>query len=450
MSTIGALATAPAPAGLAVVRVSGDRSREVLNALFRGVKSSPTESPRKLVYGEVLDFQTGEPIDKGLAVYMPGPFSYTGEDIAEFQFHGSPLLVEKVLRSLFAYGVTPAEPGEFTKRAFLNGKLDLVQAEAVSDLINATSEESLKIASEAMRGKLSGFIHEAGTPLREVLAEIEASIDFPDEDISPKALSEIKNTLTTVKEKIDSLIYSYRFGHVVREGFRILLYGAVNAGKSSLLNLMLGKERAIVSSQAGTTRDVIEETVNYEGFNFVFSDVAGIRDTSDVVEIEGVERAQDRVDWADVVWMVVDATAENWREILESLHGRAKEVWLIVNKVDLNPAAIGSVMCSKCARNFYVSALNKTGREALFEALIDTLKGKSPSDSSVVVTHERHRKALVNASSAIESALDGIELPLEFIAVEIRRALSSLDEIIGKTYTEDLLSIIFSKFCIGK
>lgn len=450
MSTIGALATAPAPAGLAVVRVSGERAREVLSALFKGLKSSPVDNPRKLVFGEVLDFQSGEPIDKGLGVFMPGPFSYTGEDIAEFQFHGSPLLVEKVLRSLFAYGVTPAEPGEFTKRAFLNGKLDLVQAEAVSDLINATSEESLKIASEAMRGKLSGFIEEVGTPLRESLAEIEASIDFPDEDISPQTLTQVKNSIQTVKEKIDSLVYSYHFGHVVREGFRVLLYGPVNAGKSSLLNLMLAKDRAIVSPEAGTTRDFIEETVNYEGFNFIFSDVAGIRETSDIVETEGVERAHDKVEWADLVWMVVDATTDNWREILEALHGRAKEVWLIVNKVDLNPSAIGSVMCSKCTRNYYVSAIKKTGREALFEGLIETLKGKSPGDTSLVVTHERHRKALVTASSALQSALEGIELPLEFLAVELRRALTSLDEIIGKTYTDDLLSVIFSKFCIGK
>jgi len=444
MSTIGALATAPAPAGLAVVRVSGERAREVLNALFKGLKTNPVDNPRKLVFGEVLDFQSGEPIDKGLGVFMPGPFSYTGEDIAEFQFHGSPLLVEKVLRSLFAYGVTPAEPGEFTKRAFLNGKLDLVQAEAVSDLINATSEESLKIASEAMRGKLSGFIEEVGTPLRESLAEIEASIDFPDEDISPQTLTQVKNAIQNVKEKIDSLIYSYHFGHVVREGFRVLLYGPVNAGKSSLLNLMLGKDRAIVSPEAGTTRDFIEETVNYEGFNFIFSDVAGIRETSDLVETEGVERAQDRVEWADLVWMVVDATTDNWREILEALHGRAKEVWLIVNKVDLNPGAIGSVMCNKCTRNYYVSAIKKTGREALFEGLIEILKGKSPGDSSLVVTHERHRKALVTASSALQSALEGIELPLEFLAVELRRALTSLDEIIGKTYTEELLSVFFS------
>lgn len=450
MSTIAALATAPAPSGLAVIRVSGERAREVLNSLFKGLKSSPVDNPRKLVFGEVLDFQTSEPIDNGLGVFMPGPFSYTGEDIAEFQFHGSPLLVEKVLRSLFAYGVTPAEPGEFTKRAFLNGKLDLVQAEAVSDLINATSEESLKIASEAMRGKLSRFIEEVGTPLREALAEIEASVDFPDEEISPKTISEIRNTITNTKEIVDSLIYSYQFGHVVREGFRVLLYGAVNAGKSSLLNMMLGKNRAIVSSEAGTTRDFIEETVSFEGFNFIFSDVAGIRETKDFVEIEGVERAEDKVEWADLIWMVVDATTDNWREILESLHRRAKEVWLVVNKVDLNPSAIGNIVCEKCSRNFYISALKKSGRESLFQALIETLKGRSPSENSLVVTHERHRKALVGASSALESALEGLDLPLEFLAVELRRALNSLDEIIGKTYTEDLLSMIFSKFCIGK
>lgn len=455
--TIGALATAPIPAGLAVIRVSGSRCRAVIRALFES-KKSPVDHPRELIYGELLDATSGKPIDVALAVYMPGPHSYTGEDVIEFQFHGSPLLIEKILRSLFAFGVVPAEPGEFTKRAFLNGKLDLVQAEAVSDLIQATSEASLKLASEALQGKLSSAINEIGEPLREALAEVEASIDFPEEEISPESKESIKKSLVSVRAKIQELVRTYHYGHVVREGFRVLLYGKTNVGKSSLLNALLGKNRAIVTDQAGTTRDTIEEQYSYEGFQFIFCDVAGIRSSKDEVEKIGIALAEDRVNWADVVLFVVDATApeSEWRPLLSDLQSRAKEIWMVVNKVDLNPGAIGTIVCEStiCSRNFYISAKTKNGCEALMDALVELVKARMPiqTDGNQVVTNERHRSALVKASEAIEKAEQAIEdnLPLEIMSGEIRIALTSINEIVGKTYTEDILGMIFSKFCIGK
>ncbi|WKZ57622.1 MAG: 50S ribosome-binding GTPase [Bdellovibrionota bacterium] len=250
VSTIGALATAPAPAGLAVIRVSGPRTKVALRSLFQS-KKNPVDDPRRLILGDLLDFETGQIIDKALAVYMPGPNSYTGEDVGEFQFHGSPRLVERILRSLFAFGISPAEPGEFTKRAFLNGKLDLVQAEAIAALISATSDTALRIAGEQLKGRFSDSIQLIGEPLRDVLAEIEATLDFPEEPIDTKKSDTLRLALEGSRDRLIELIGSYSYGHVVREGFRVLLCGPPNSGKSSILNLILGRPRALVSDISG-------------------------------------------------------------------------------------------------------------------------------------------------------------------------------------------------------
>jgi tRNA modification GTPase len=256
-TTIAALATAPVPAGVAVIRVSGPRTRLALKALFKG-KKDPLRHPRTLIFGEILDFKTSATLDKGLAVFMPGPWSFTGEDVGEFQFHGSPVLVQQVLRSLYAYGILPAAGGEFTKRAFLNGKLDLAQAEAIADVINAKGEEELRFAGEQLKGRLSQAVSAIGEPLRDVLAELEASIDFPEEDIEPERIDQIAARAEVARAKVSQLLSTYAFGALVKEGVRVLLCGQPNAGKSSLLNLILGKKRAIVSPISGTTRDLIE------------------------------------------------------------------------------------------------------------------------------------------------------------------------------------------------
>ncbi|MCO6431048.1 MAG: tRNA uridine-5-carboxymethylaminomethyl(34) synthesis GTPase MnmE [Deltaproteobacteria bacterium] len=455
-TTIGALATAPAPAGIAVVRISGPATKKALRNLFRG-KKDPVANPRLLVFGDLVDFKSGDIIDQALAVYMPAPFSYTGEDVGEFQFHGSPLLVQKILRSLFASGVLPAEPGEFTKRAFLNGKLDLVQAEAIADLINASSENALKIAGEQLEGRFSSSINSIGEPLRDTLAELEASIDFPEEDIDEVKLSNTKHVIAKTISEIDALLQSYSFGQVVKEGFRVLLCGPPNAGKSSILNRILGRERAIVTEVSGTTRDLIEESATLGGYNFIFCDSAGIRETSDSVEKIGIELALDRLEWADLVILVADASdeARQWEHVLPLLKGAAKKIWMVTNKIDLNPSAIGSIFCdsSTCQQNFYISARTLAGFESLTQALIDEVAHSLPSQSeaSSVVTNERHRSLLSRARASLQRALEGCgNQPLELVSIDIRTALTSLEEIVGKTYTEDILGRIFSKFCIGK
>lgn len=456
-TTIAALATAPAPAGIAVIRVSGPRTRLALKTIFKA-SHDPTSDPRRLVFGRIIDYKSSEEIDHALAVFMPAPHSYTGEDVAEFQFHGSPALVEKILQSLFAYGVSPAEPGEFTKRAFLNGKLDLVQAEAIADLINATSEHSLKIAGEQLKGRFSEAINKLGEPLRDALAELEANIDFPEEGIQPTQSENIVQAMSNARAKIGEFLKTYSYGQVVREGFRVLLCGRPNAGKSSLLNLILGNQRAIVSAVSGTTRDLIEEQAIIGGYRFVFCDSAGLRDSQDPVEKIGIELARERIPWADLVLFVVDAseTGEDWKRTLESLRGKAKKIWMITNKIDVNPNAFGTFFCDSmlCAQNFYLSVKTGAGFEALTDALVEEIKSSSAdrSQANQVVTNERHRACLMAAHEALGRAIDAGRraFPLEIVSAELRIALNSLQEIVGKTYTEDILGRIFSKFCIGK
>lgn len=456
-ATIAALATAPAPAGIAVVRVSGPLARKAIHALFQA-KKDPVLDPRRLIYGHLLDYKTGSIIDKALAVYMPGPHSFTGEDIVEFQFHGSLLLVQRVLRSLFAFGISPAEPGEFTQRAFLNGKLDLIQAEAIADLINASSEQALRIAGEQLDGKLSQAILYIGEPLRDALAELEAAIDFPEEEISPESITHIRSILEKTRQQIDSLVDSYAYGQVLKEGFRVLLCGLPNVGKSSLLNALIGQERAIVTEISGTTRDVIEVEANFSGFRFVFCDSAGITDTEDRVEQIGIELARERMSWADLILLVVDATdlSESWEPLLKELSEKGKKIWMVINKIDANPQAFGQIVCDShiCAQNIYLSATTRQGFTSLIEALKDEVASRShdSTSGSQVVTNERQRNCLERASNALGQALITISAKNseEILSEDIRNALRELEEIVGKTYTEDILGRIFSKFCIGK
>lgn len=456
-TTIAALATAPAPAGIAVVRVSGPLSKTALHAIFRSARD-PVSDPRRLMYGQILDYKTGAVIDTALAVYMPGPFSFTGEDIAEFQFHGSPLVVQRVLRSLFAFGISPAEPGEFTKRGFLNGKMDLVQSEAIADLITATNEQALKIAAEQLAGRFSAAIDELGEPLREVLAQIEARVDFPEEEIEPAARETLQQTLMQIRENLAILIDSYGYGHVVKDGFRVLLCGLPNVGKSSLMNRILGEKRSIVTDVSGTTRDLIEADAVFGGYRFVFCDSAGITDSDNPVEKIGVELARERLGWADLALLVVDAgdTSNRYETLLSELQGKTKKLWMVVNKIDLNPRAIGGILCDSntCSQNIYISVKTDHGIQTLIEALIDEVAQRigNQADASTIVTNERQRECLGRAAHFLDVAIAGLaqNRAEELISIDIRSTLAALEEIVGKTYTEDILGRIFAKFCIGK
>jgi len=456
-STIAALATAPAPAGVAVVRVSGPRARAALGALFKSTKD-PAVDPRRLTLGTLIDHSSGKIIDHAMAVFMPGPHSFTGEDVCEFQLHGSPGIVQKALRSLFAFGAIPAEPGEFTKRAFLNGKIDLTQAEAICDLISATGDQALSVASEQLNGRLSSALSKIGEPLRDILAELEASIDFPEEGIEPAKLGEISSQVATARLQIEQLLRSYRYGQAIREGFKVLICGRPNVGKSSILNLLLGHERAIVSPISGTTRDLIEEQAIFAGYRFILCDSAGLTDTEDLVEQIGIARARQRIAWADLVLCVADATdtTNSWRTVLPQLAEAAKKIWVITNKLDLSSEAIGTseVDHTICARHLHLSAKTRAGFDTLVQALVEEVAATRGdfAESSEVVANERHRQCLETARQSLLAASDAITsgLPAEVISGEVRLSLSALEEIVGKTYTEDILGRIFSKFCVGK
>ncbi len=456
-NTIAALTTAPAPAGIAVIRVSGPDTKLAFRTLFRS-KKDPVVNPRNVILGDIIDFKTGAVIDRALAVYMPGPRSFTGEDVGEFQFHGSPLLVQKILRSLYASGIDPAEPGEFTKRAFINGKMDLVQAEAIADLINASSEQALKLAGEQLKGRLSSVISELGDPLRDVLAELEASIDFSDEDIEPEGLQTLMSKLEGSLQKIEYLLDSYAYGHLVKEGFRVLLYGKPNAGKSSILNLLLGRNRAIVTDIAGTTRDLIEEEAMLGDYKFIFCDTAGITETEDKVEKIGVSLSKERIEWADLVLLIADGTdsSDSWKELVIDLKEKAKRLWMVTNKIDLNPSAIGTFYCDlqTCQQNFYLSAKTKDGFDALVEALRDEVSNAviNSGETSGIITNERHRVCLERCRENLDRAIRGDKsnYPIEIISTDVKQALDALDELVGKTTPDDILGRIFSKFCIGK
>lgn len=457
-TTIAALATAPQPAGLAVVRVSGPQTRFVLKALFRS-KLKTTKRPRELIIGDLIDFKTGEKIDNALAVFFPGPRSYTGEDVCEFQFHGSPLLVQRVLRSLYAFGVEPAAAGEFTKRAFLHGKCDLTQAEAISDLVHATSEQALKIASEQLAGRFSNTIRTIGEPLRDILAELEASIDFPEEGIEPTARENMSQQLGVAESEIERLLRTYNYGSTLREGLRVAICGRPNVGKSSILNRLVGEDKAIVTNVSGTTRDAIEAEAIFGGYRFLFCDTAGLRNTNDLVESIGIQRADDKISrWADLVLFVVDGSDVDfdWSAMAAEIRSKAKKVWMLTNKIDLNPTAVGTFFCDSavCAQNFYLSAKTGDGMESLIDALTEEVKHGigDTADASHVVTNERHRDCLERAAGSLERARDSIgeKLPVEITCAEVRGALNALEEIIGATTSDDILGRVFSKFCIGK
>jgi len=452
-ATIAALATPPAPAGVAIVRVSGTGAAHALSLIFRGT-TNPVSDPRRLCYGTIVEPATGATLDHGLAVFMPGPHSYTGEDVVELQFHGSPLIAQRILRALFSLGVSPAEPGEFTRRAFLNGKLDLVQAEAVADLIAATSERALRLAEEQLGGRLSHAVERIGDPLRNALAELEALIDFSDEDIAPASLSEIAQIIADARDHTTRLIDSYNFGSIVKEGFRVLIAGLPNVGKSSLLNLLLARERAIVTPISGTTRDLIEEEITIGGYRFVVCDSAGITDTHDPVERIGVALARERIGWADLVLYVVgaDTPVATWLPLLESIRPSARRMWLLVNKIDLQPTEL--TPAAGCEKVIYLSAKTRIGLDTLTADLVAAVEHRRADggDSGVALTNERQRRCLDEARTALNRALEGLgaHAPIEIVSADVRTAIAALAEIVGQTYTEDILGRIFARFCIGK
>ena len=453
--TIGAIATPPGEGGVAIVRVSGPDSERIAGEIFRrsGARNGALRS-HTLHYGTIRNPQSGEMLDQALVVLMRKPRSYTGEDIVEVHCHGGPLVARAILELILARGARHAEPGEFTKRAFLNGRLDLAQAEAVLDLIRARTRKGMSLALDQAQGGLSKWVGELREELLDILVQVEASIDFPEEEIELLQRDQLAEKIGVLKEKVSELIASYEWGRLFRDGARVCIAGRPNVGKSSLLNALLGEERVIVTPVPGTTRDVIEESINLGGLPVALSDMAGIRETDDPVEKIGVEFSLKRLEAADATLVVLDGsqpqTAED-RAVLEAV--RQKRTLVAINKCDL-PRVIDPSWIIATAGDkplISVSARHGQGLDEL-KQLLRNLLLNLPSEPPIMVTNLRHKAALEKGERALAAAREALRggLAPELIGVELQEAKDGLEEIIGAVTNDNILERIFANFCIGK
>ncbi len=454
--TIAAIATAPGEAGIGIVRASGPQAMPLCLGLFRRYRTpaDPLPPSHRAVYGYVVRPDTEEKLDECVLTYYAGPRSYTGEDVVELACHGSNLVLGTLLRDLVRAGARLAEPGEFTQRAFLNGRLDLAAAESVIDVIRARTDAALRVATGQLSGRLSREIAALRHALITLLAEIEVAIDFPDDE-EPPADAEVAERARGVRDRARELLRTADAGRLYREGASLVLVGRPNVGKSSLLNALLREERAIVTEIPGTTRDIIEESLNLRGIPVRAIDTAGLRETVDRVEALGVERARGQIAAADVVVWVLDAaeglTEEDVR-IAAELQG--VRVLVAANKIDqgtqLDPTSVPALF----AREIPIvplSAVTGEGLEALEEALAGLLLGGLTPDS-VWVSNTRHQARLQTAVEALERAIEasGTGFDQAAIALDLRLAAEALGEITGETVTEETISQIFARFCVGK
>ena len=457
--TITAIATPTGEGGIGIVRVSGSLAIPIATKLFRSSRiGSTSELPsHSLTHGYVIDTSAADEIvDEVLLGVMRAPNTYTTEDIVEFNCHGGSIPLTSVLELVVREGARLAEPGEFTKRAFLNGRLDLAQAEAVSDLIGSKTELSRKIAVDALSGKLSKSVNQLTDRLASLLAEIEASIDFPDEDLDFMKMDTQLQTVRTVHAEITSLIESASEGRIIKEGVNVAILGKPNVGKSSLFNTLLTTARAIVTDIPGTTRDTIEETINIGGIPINLVDTAGIRNTDDIVEQQGVERSRDVLNRAELILLMFDASKplnESDIELLEI--AKCHRSILILNKTDLPNLTYPQDLSDHCpnARIVQTSITEEIGIDALKSTILKVLLGGDfVIGESPIITNTRHQDALQRSKKALDDVITSLEsdMPPDLVSVDLRISLAALGDIVGKTTTEDILDRIFSQFCVGK
>jgi len=443
--------------GIGIVRVSGSLAESIARRLFK-----PKSEPFRLVshhfhYGEIIDPQHNDSIDEVLLVLMKAPKTYTREDILEIHCHGGYFILQKILELVLKEGARMAHPGEFTKRAFLSGRIDLTQAEAVIDLINAKTMASLEIANQQLRGNFFRELSSLKEGMIEGLALIETHLDFPEEEIEPISLGEMAHSFNEMIRKLDEWIGSHEEGRIFREGISCAIVGKTNVGKSSLLNVLLKEERAIVTPIPGTTRDLIEEVLNINGIPVRLIDTAGLRKATDSIELEGVKRAKERVSVAEFVLLMVDSShpldSDDF-EIFEEVKGKKKVV--VMNKKDL-PSMISPQDIEGRFQGdpiISISTLKNEGIEGLREAIYSSLihRDMRPSPEYLIVANVRHKRALYQIRESLSDVLNGLGqgTSLELIAFEMRSALEALGEVVGETTPEEVLNRIFGQFCVGK
>ena len=455
MKTIVAISTAPGTGGIGIVRISGEKTFEILEKIFIPKNKEKIENIKgyTIKYGNIID-EKNNIVDEVLVSYFKAPKSYTTENMCEINSHGGMVIMNKILELCLNNGAVLAEPGEFTKRAFLNGRIDLTQAEAVIDIINSKTDKEAKVSISQLEGSLSKNIGEIRKDILSIMADIEASIDYPEYDIEETTNSKILAFLDKIDEKLISLEKSFYNGKILRDGISTVILGRPNAGKSSLLNLILNEERAIVTDIEGTTRDTIEEFIQIDGIPLKIIDTAGIRDARDEVEKIGVKKAIEIAEKSDVIIAIFDISRELNSEDIDILNIiKDKNSIIILNKIDLENKINYEKIKEINKPIIEMSAKTGEGKEKLFDEISKMFKlNEIATDGEIIVSNQRHKQLIKNARKNVELSRDAINnnMPIDIISTSIRQILEDLGEITGETVTEDIISEIISKFCLGK
>ena len=455
MSTIAAISTAPGNAGIGIIRLSGEKCFEILDKIFVPKHKGEIKG-YTMKYGHIISASSKEIIDEVLVSYFVAPNSYTRENMCEINSHGGMVVENKILEECLKNGAILAEPGEFTKRAFLNGRIDLSQAEAIIDIINSKTEKEMQVAQRQLKGRLSNKIEDIRKDILNIMADIEASIDYPEYDIEETTNEKIKKFLNELEEKLNSLEKTFENGKILKEGIKTAIIGKPNVGKSSLLNLILGEERAIVSNVEGTTRDTIEEYVNINGIPLKIIDTAGIRNTIDEVEQIGVKRSMDILFDAELIIAVFDdsrALDEEDEKILDLI--KDKKAIILINKTDLKKGYVQSDerITSLHKTTIPFSVLKEEGINELYNAILELFNMNDIDlENTDIVTSSRQKNYILRAHDALNKAKESVEnnMTIDITAIVLKEILEELSSITGENVSEDIINEIFKKFCLGK
>lgn len=455
MSTIVAISTAIGNAGIGIIRLSGEKCFEILDKIFVPKNKSEVKG-YTIKYGNIVDSQSKEKIDEVLVSYFVAPRSYTKENMCEINSHGGFVVENRILEECIKNGAILAQPGEFTKRAFLNGRIDLSQAEAVIDVINSKTEKEMQIAQRQLEGSLSKKIKAMKNEVMDLMADIEASIDYPEYDVEETTNKKISETLNKLESELNKLEASFKNGKILKDGIKTAIVGKPNVGKSSLLNLILGENRAIVSNIEGTTRDTIEEYINIKGIPLKIVDTAGIRNTTNEIEQIGVKKSIDNINSAELIIAVFDdsrAFDKEDEKILDLI--KNKKAIILINKVDLNKNLIKEKEEIKKSKNKIIefSTIEEKGLDELYKTIEEMFKWKEiQNDNSEIITNNRQKQQIILAKKSLENAKNSVfsNMPIDITAICLKEILENLTLITGENISEEIINKIFEKFCLGK